>query len=255
MASRTIENYLKQLWLLEHAVRKPTSGAGRSTGNFVTMGQLSESMGVTPGTTTTMVKAMADAGLARYTPRAGVRLTRAGEKLALHVLRRHRLVELFLVEILAIDWAHAHEEAEELEHVISDTVLLAIDRLLGHPSADPHGDPIPSEAGMPEIQNASNLAEMKGGTEAVIVRIMDQSREFLTFARQNGLVPRAAITIAHINPGAGAMLVHPRGHSPVSVSLAVAAKFMISTKSTEESKTAHRPVARRRAHRKPSPDA
>ncbi|MGC8559690.1 MAG: metal-dependent transcriptional regulator [Phycisphaerae bacterium] len=255
MASRTIENYLKQLWLLEHAVRKPTSGAGRSAGHFVTMGQLSESMGVTPGTTTTMVKAMADAGLARYTPRAGVRLTRAGEKLALHVLRRHRLVELFLVEILAIDWAHAHEEAEELEHVISDTVLLAIDRLLGHPSADPHGDPIPSERGMLEIQNVSNLAEVKVGTEAVIVRIMDQSREFLTFARQNGLVPRAAITIAQINPGAGAMLVHSRGHSPVSISLAVAAKFMISIKPAEHTKAAHRRDAKRRAHRKPSPDA
>ena len=249
MASRTIENYLKQLWLLEHAVKKPASGSGRSAGNFVSMGRLAGSMGVTPGTTTTMVKAMADAGLARYTPRAGVRLTRAGEKLALHVLRRHRLVELFLVEILAIDWAHAHEEAEELEHVISDTVLLAIDRLLGHPSADPHGDPIPSDTGMPEVQNLSNLAEVKGDTEAVIVRIMDQSRDFLTFARQNGLVPRAAITIAQLNPGAGAMLVHPRGHSPVSISLAVAAKFMISTKGMEHSTAASSPAVGRKVAR------
>jgi DtxR family Mn-dependent transcriptional regulator len=229
MASRTIENYLKQLWLLEHAAQKPLHRLRRPTARYVSMGQLAESMGVTAGTTTTMVKTMADAGLARYEPRAGVRLTRAGEKLALHVLRRHRLVELFLVEILAIDWAHAHEEAEELEHVISDAVLVAIDRLLGHPSADPHGDPIPSAGGMIKNQSVSNLAEVTGQTEATIVRIMDQSRDFLNFAKSNGLIPRSQITVAPMNPGSGAMLVHPHGHPPVSISLAVAAKFMIET--------------------------
>src|SRR5438309_1705668 len=100
-----------------------------------------------PATATTMVKALADSGLVAYEPRGGVRLTRGGEQLALHVLRRHRLVELFLVKVLGLDWSEVHAEADELEHAISDKVLDRIDGLLGRPSVDPHGDPIPSAKG------------------------------------------------------------------------------------------------------------
>ncbi len=230
MASRTIENYLKQLWLLEHASAcKATSGKGRRPKPWVSMGNLAGTVGVTAGTTTTMVKAMADAGLARYAPRAGVQLTKSGEKLALHVLRRHRLVELFLVEILGIDWGHAHEEAEELEHAISESVLNAIDRLLGQPLVDPHGDPIPSKGGTLVVQNTLNLAEMGGGCKATILRILDQSREFLKFASQSGLVPRANITVKEINVNSEAMQLHPEGHPPISIALSVAAKFEVSS--------------------------
>ncbi len=238
MASRTIENYLKQLWLLEQAgVSKAASGKGRRPKPWVSMGNLAATVGVTAGTTTTMVKAMADAGLARYTPRAGVQLTKSGEKLALHVLRRHRLVELFLVEILGIDWGHAHEEAEELEHVISEPVLNAIDRLLGQPLVDPHGDPIPSEGGTLAIQNTLNLADVSGGCKATILRILDQSREFLNFARQSGLVPRAKITVSQINSNSEAMQLHPDGHPPISISLSVAAKFEVSSTSPKKQST------------------
>src|SRR6476620_7329433 len=108
------------------------------------MGRLAAAMGVVPGTATTMVKTLADSGLVTYEPRSGTRLTAGGEKLALHVLRRHRLVEPFLVKTLGLDWSEVHEEAEELEHAISDKVLHRIDQLLGHPTTDPHGDPIPT---------------------------------------------------------------------------------------------------------------
>src|SRR6185503_20361208 len=101
-------------------------------------------MNVAPGTATAMVKTLAESGLVDYEPRGGVRLTTKGEKLALHVLRRHRLVELFLVEALGLDWSEVDEEAEELEHAISDKVLGRIDKALGHPQVDPHGDPIPT---------------------------------------------------------------------------------------------------------------
>jgi DtxR family Mn-dependent transcriptional regulator len=111
---------------------------------MVPTGRLAVAMGVVPGTATSMVKALADSGLVQYEPRGGVRLTSSGSQLALHVLRRHRLVELFLVKVLGLDWSVVHDEADALKHAISDRVLERMDVLLGHPTADPYGDPIPT---------------------------------------------------------------------------------------------------------------
>src|SRR5881397_7753 len=138
MPSSTVEDYLKQIYLEQQQ---------GPAGQLVSMGKLAASMGVVPGTATSMVKALADSGLVDYEPRSGARLTRGGEQLALHVLRRHRLVELFLVKVLGLDWSEVHAEAEELEHAISDKVLERIDAFLDHPRVDPHGDPIPSAKG------------------------------------------------------------------------------------------------------------
>src|SRR5580658_8908094 len=113
MATITVENYLKRLYLEQHA----------ADGDRVAMGRLAAAMGVVPGTATSMVKALSDSGLVRYEPRGGVSLTRSGQRLALHVLRRHRLIELFLVEVLGLDWSEVHEEADQLEHAVSDAVL------------------------------------------------------------------------------------------------------------------------------------
>ena len=112
------------------------------------MGQLSTALGVVPGTATSMVKALADAGLVIYEPYSGVRLTPAGEKLAAAVLRRHRLVELFLVQVMGMSWAEVHDEAEQLEHAVSDRLIDRIDEMLGRPAVDPHGDPIPDAEGV-----------------------------------------------------------------------------------------------------------
>src|SRR5438477_1181507 len=149
MASVTVENYLKQLYLEQQQ---------HAPGELVSMGRLAAVMGVVPGTATTMMKALADSGLVAYEPRGGVRLTRGGEQLALHVLRRHRLLELFLVRVLGLDWSEVHDEAEELEHVISEKVIARIDEVLGHPSTDPHGDPIPTAKGrLPDSRLTSLL--------------------------------------------------------------------------------------------------
>src|SRR2546422_9277149 len=126
MPSITVENYLKQLYLEQQ----------NSAEELVQMGKLASAMGVVPGTATSMVKALADSGLVAYEPRGGVRLTRGGEQLALHVLRRHRLVELFLVKVLGLDWSEVHDEADELEHAISGKVLEKIDAYLGRPSVE-----------------------------------------------------------------------------------------------------------------------
>ena len=114
---------------------------------LVPMGQLASALGVVPGTATTMVKALAESGLVRYEPYAGVRLLPAGEKLAALVLRRHRLIELFLVKVMGMSWAEVHDEAEHLEHAVSDRLIERIDEMLGRPSVDPHGDPIPDSDG------------------------------------------------------------------------------------------------------------
>ena len=137
MATSTVENYLKALYLEQSAADR----------GVVPMGRLAAAMNVVPGTATSMAKALADAGLVRYEPRAGVRLTSRGEQLALHVLRRHRLLELFLVRVLGLDWSAVHAEADQLEHAVSDAVLDRIDAVLGHPTTDPHGDPIPTATG------------------------------------------------------------------------------------------------------------
>ena len=124
------------------------------------MGQIAAALGVVPGTATTMVKTLAESGLVRYEPYSGVRLTKAGEKLAALVLRRHRLVELFLVKVMGMSWTEVHDEAEQLEHAVSDRLIDRMDEMLGRPEVDPHGDPIPSAEGRHApavLRNAAHL--------------------------------------------------------------------------------------------------
>ena len=130
MPTSTVEDYLK--CILAAQQRRPES--------LVTMGEIGSALGVAPGTVTAMVKTLAESGLVAYEPYSGVRLSEAGERLATHVLRRHRLIELFLVEKMGYDWSEVHDEAERLEHAVSERVIDRIDELLGRPSVDPNGD-------------------------------------------------------------------------------------------------------------------
>src|SRR5580693_1681216 len=139
LPSSTVENYLKAIYQGQSVLP-----AGH---RLLPMGHVASAVGVTPGTATTMVKALAESGLAEYEPYSGVRLTKAGEQLAGLVLRRHRLVELFLVQVMGMSWAEVHDEAEQLEHVVSERLIERIDEMLGHPTHDPHGDPIPNQEG------------------------------------------------------------------------------------------------------------
>ena len=116
--------------------------------------------------------------MAQYTPYEGVRLTESGRALALRVLRRHRLIELFLAQTLQLSWDEVHEEAENMEHAISDRVVDRIDEVLGHPSTDPHGDPIPRADGTIAFAENQNLAEWRPGRPFRLVRVLDQSPEF-----------------------------------------------------------------------------
>jgi DtxR family Mn-dependent transcriptional regulator len=213
----TVEDYLKRLYLAQQ-----DSGA-----RMIPMGQLAAIMGVVPGTATSMMKALADAGLVRYEPRRGVRLTASGDQLALHVLRRHRLVELFLVKGLGLDWSVVHEEADRLEHAISDQVLERIDAALGHPSVDPHGDPIPTRKGRVPEQAHRSLADCPTGERQRVARVIDQNAEFLQFADRHGLVPGAAVTVTGREPAADAVRVRLPRRRTVSLGLSAAAKILV----------------------------
>jgi DtxR family Mn-dependent transcriptional regulator len=222
MATPTVENYVKQLYLAQQS-------APDEPDLLISMGRLASLMGVVPGTATTMMKALADSGLVAYEPRGGVRLTTGGEQLALHVLRRHRLVEQFLVQALGMDWSEVHQEAEELEHAISDKVLDRIDALLGHPSVDPHGDPIPSPQGQVAVPRHHSLADCPTGTPLRVARVIDQDPAFLQFVDRCGLMPGTPVTVEGRNPQADAVAVRPQDRKPVTLGSAAAGKILVET--------------------------
>lgn len=214
MPSATVEDYVKAIYLAEQELA-PGANRGRRAGGkkdeaggsdgTVALGQLAARMRVVPGTATAMVKALAEAGLVRYESRKGVRLSEGGEKLALRVLRRHRLIELFLVRVLELDWSEVHEEAEALEHALSDKVVDRLDKLLGHPAVDPHGDPIPSVAGKIRAEQSQALLYCGIGDLARVVRVDNRDPEFLRYAERNGLLPGAVLRITQREAQSGTM--------------------------------------------------
>jgi DtxR family Mn-dependent transcriptional regulator len=195
MATATVEDYLKQI-LLEQE---------RRGGARVPTGQLAAALAVTPGTVTTMLKSLSDAGHVVYEAYAGATLTAAGRRLALHVLRRHRLLELFLVRVLGFDWSEVHAEAERLEHAVSDRVVERIDELLGRPAVDPHGDPIPTADGEVGTTQRATLGELAAGRRARVSRIADQDVEFLRLVERLGLRPGVRIRVIARDAAADAL--------------------------------------------------
>lgn len=217
MASSTVENYLKQIYLLKQ----------HSEGRLVAMGVLAAEMNVAPGTATAMVKALSDSGLAQYEPRGGVRLSLAGEKLALHVLRRHRLVEQFLVQVLGLDWSEVHDEAEELEHAISDKLLERIDDYLGRPAVDPHGDPIPTAGGRLDKARRQSLADCQLDQPVRVCRVLDQRPDFLQFVDRNGLAPGADLIVRRRDEQGASVTLERAGEDPVTMGAAAAEKILV----------------------------
>ena len=187
MPTSTVEDYLKRILLEQER---------HGGGERVPTGQIATALEVTPGTVTAMLKALAESGLVEYEAYAGAGLTKAGRQLALHVLRRHRLLELFLVEVVGLDWSEVHVEAERLEHAVSDRVVERIDELLGHPEVDPHGDPIPSAQGVVEPAALVALDEVPAGQRVRVGRVADQDAEFLRHVEQLGLRPGTRLKVA-----------------------------------------------------------
>ena len=177
MASLTIENYVKAIY----------QTCAQQGGQPAATGQLAGALGVSPGSVTSMLKTLSDSGLVQYTPYEGVRLTESGGALALRVLRRHRLIEVFLARTLNLSWDEVHQEAENMEHAVSDRLIDRIDAFLGYPATDPHGDPIPKADGTVANPSSSKLSEWEVGGSFRLVRVLDQSPDFLRYLSDAGL--------------------------------------------------------------------
>lgn len=218
LPSQTVENYLKTIFLAETAA---------TSDDLVPMGVLASAVGVVPGTATTMVKALAEAGLVHYEPYMGVRLTPAGEKLASLVLRRHRLVELFLVKVLDMSWAEVHDEAEQLEHAVSERLIERIDEMLGHPAVDPHGDPIPTAEGRMPRADGLDLLTAPVGAHLVVTRVINQDAEFLRFIEDRHLMPGRPVVIEARDPGSDAVRLRSEDGTLTTLGTRAASKVLV----------------------------
>ena len=218
--SSTVENYLK-------AIFKAQAAQGEEK-RLVSMGQLASSLEVVPGTATTMVKALAESGLVHYEPYAGVHLTDAGNRLAALVLRRHRLMELFLVKVVGMSWAEVHDEAERLEHAASDQLIDRIDAMLGRPSTDPHGDPIPDSEGTVVTHEYQTLLSCPVNTPVVLTRVTDQDAEFLRFLEGSDLTPGQSIRVETRDTAADHVVVRGKGDRQIMIGMRAAAKLQVA---------------------------
>jgi DtxR family Mn-dependent transcriptional regulator len=219
LPSSTVENYLKAIYL---GVRSPNQPSG-----LLAMGQLAAALGVAPGTATTMVKTLAESGLVRYEPYAGVTLTEAGEKLAALVVRRHRVIELFLVEVMGCRWDEVHEEAEQLEHAVSDRLIERMDEMLGRPKVDPHGDPIPDPEGVVKPQPMQTLLTCEMHTPVTITRVIDQDKAFLRFIENHHLKPGESIEVEDRDAASDSVRVRGRDDQRVTIGTRAASKLLV----------------------------
>jgi DtxR family Mn-dependent transcriptional regulator len=218
MPSETVENYLKAVHTL----------AAESPSGEATMSRIAAMVGVTTGTATTMIKRLAAAKLARYERFGGVTLTRKGSRQALDVIRRHRLIEAFLVETLRLDWSIVHAEAERLEHAVSPVVLEALDAHLGYPVCDPHGDPIPGRNGRLRSADGKPLCEVPPGKSVRVARILDHGAAFLRFVSTHGLRPGAKARVVESDSAARTIMVEAESGKPVALAAEVAAKILVT---------------------------
>jgi DtxR family transcriptional regulator, Mn-dependent transcriptional regulator len=218
LPSSTVENYLKAIYQGQSSLEPDA--------RLVSMGQVASALGVTPGTATTMIKTLAESGLVEYEPYSGVRLTSAGEKLAALVVRRHRLVELFLVQVMGMSWAEVHDDAELLEHVVSDRLIDRMDEMLGRPTYDPHGDPIPNPEGSVSPRQLDSLLTCPTGTPLRVTRIADQDPEFLRFIENNQLKPGATIEVETRDAAADAVELRGRDRR-ITIGARAASKLLV----------------------------
>ena len=189
--SQSIEDYLKSIYILN------SEGEGASTTNIAHM------LSVASASVTNMIKKLDEMGLVEYISYKGVKLTKAGEKIALEILRHHRLLELYLKEIMGYSWADVHEEAEKLEHHISEQFEDRIAEILDNPTHDPHGDPIPTKDGSLPASALLPLTKAEVGKRYTIGRVKDQDSELLRYLEGEGLIPGVEIEIIELSPFEG----------------------------------------------------
>ena len=197
--SSSVQDYAKAIYSL-----------GRS-GEPVTTSALADRLRVSPASASAMVKRLASLGLVRHERYHGVRLTETGERVALEVIRHHRLIELYLAEALDMPWDRVHDEAEVLEHAISPELSELIAHKLGNPTHDPHGDPIPTRDGEIDEGDTRALADLEPGERGVFARISDANPEMLRYLSELGIVPGSELELRGRQPFGGPLTVSSEG--------------------------------------------
>jgi DtxR family transcriptional regulator, Mn-dependent transcriptional regulator len=176
-------------------------------GQKVSTSAVREQLGVSDATVTTMFKDFAAAGWVEHVPYHGVRLTPLGERKAVEIIRHHRLLELYLARELGYTWDKVHDEADKLEHVISEEFEDRLDALLGYPTVDPHGDPIPSKEGVVASRQGMMLSQLQEGQSAQVLRVSDQDSEKLCYLGELGLYPEAYVQLLKRAPFGGPLQI------------------------------------------------
>lgn len=199
MLSKSMENYLKVVFeILEHDDRATTSA-------------IAERMGISPASVTSMLKKLADVKLITYEPYQGVKLTQAGEKTALEIIRHHRLLELYLAQALNVPWDRVHEEAERLEHALSEDLEERIAAALGDPTVDPHGSPIPSREGIINRMARRQLSSVEAGETVTVVEVGDRDPDLLRYLGNLELFPGTEVKVLAIEPFQGPLVLRSNG--------------------------------------------
>jgi DtxR family transcriptional regulator, Mn-dependent transcriptional regulator len=231
--SPAVEDYAKAIYKLEVRGSEPV-------GNNA----LAERLGVTPGSASAMVKRMGELGYVEHVPYRGVTLTDAGQRIALEVIRHHRLLELYLVESLGVPWDRVHAEAEVLEHVLSEELEELISAKLGDPTIDPHGDPIPTRDLQIIEGDTQALEQMEGGARGTFVRISDSDPEMLRYLADRGIAPGDRFEVIDRQPFGGPLFVRFGGEGdahPLGGGLAGAMRVQVAA--TTRPSAAPRPSA------------
>ena len=220
MLSEAVEDYLKAIYEIQSGQQ-----AARTT-------VLADQLGISAGSVSEMLKRLSrmTPELVSYTSHRGARLTPAGEKIALNVIRRHRLLETFLHDVLEFSWDEVHDEADRLEHYLTERLTEKIAAYLGHPSTDPHGDPIPRANGRLESADHLILSKVAIGQEVQITRVHDSDSGLLQYLEQKDIKPGERVTLEERAPLGGPITIHvsERGSSiPISLDPAVADKIYV----------------------------
>lgn len=197
MLSQSMENYVKTIYELQQETE------------WVSTSILAKRLDHAPASVTNMIKKLAEPELklVEYIPYQGTRLTLLGEKIALEVIRHHRLIELYLAEVMGVPWDQVHDEAEKIEHVISEDLEDRMAAALGQPRFDPHGSPIPAKSGHIDDRQVCPLAELEVGQSAIIAEVYDENARLLRYLGELGLYPNEAITLVAREPFGGPLKI------------------------------------------------
>ncbi len=195
MYTESIENYLKAIYEIQKEQGK------------VSTNSLSEKLNVAPASITSMIKKLSEKKLITHKRYQGVKLTQAGQKISLEVIRHHRLVELYLAEALGVPWDQVHKEAEKWEHVLSEDLEDRMDAALGHPTRDPHGSPIPSRDGTILELDSIPLADLGPGQSGVVAEVSDHDPDLLRYVGKMGLYPKTKVEVLSVEPFSGPITI------------------------------------------------